>query len=106
MKKAIASAISARTAIIYFELFLGAIEEGAVMAPIGWRLAPPEDRLHRQRQRGADVIRRPGIHRRRRQKCCKTRRRENNHREEGGAPDWQTFEHWRDAASERRPMWR
>src|SRR5215472_776684 len=26
----------------YFELFLGAAKAGAVMTPIGWRLAPPE----------------------------------------------------------------
>src|SRR5215469_13465101 len=26
----------------YFELFLGAAKMGAVMTPIGWRLAPPE----------------------------------------------------------------
>lgn len=26
----------------YFELFLGATKMGAVMTPVGWRLAPPE----------------------------------------------------------------
>ena len=48
----------------YFELFLGAAKMGAVMTPIGWRLAPPEIAYIVNDSARADVLRRPGIHRR------------------------------------------
>ena len=42
VKKASASPISARTATSIFELLMGAMKAGVVMAPVNWRLAGPE----------------------------------------------------------------
>src|SRR3569833_1514218 len=84
---------------IYFELLMGAMKAGVVMAPVNWRLAGPEvafivsdckapvlfvgpEFITQVRQIKNDI---PGVH-----TVITT---------EGGAPEWQDFTPWRDAQS-------
>jgi acyl-CoA synthetase (AMP-forming)/AMP-acid ligase II len=81
----------------YFELFLGATKMGAVVTPIGWRLAPPEIAYIVNDSQapflfvGVEFI---GA-------AKEVLKEAKNVRTviamEGNAPEWQSFEKWRDA---------
>jgi long-chain acyl-CoA synthetase len=87
----------------YFELWLGAARMGAVMAPISWRLAPPEVEYiatHADALKvfvgpeSVDMIRKllPSLPLVRGVVAM-----------EGGQPDWPAYEAWRDAQAPTRP---
>ena len=89
---------------IYFELLLGAMKANVVMAPVNWRLAGPEDRLHRRGLQGAGAVRRTRIRRAGPQhpgRNCPSVR--TFIATEGGAPDWPDYAAWRDAQSDDDP---
>jgi acyl-CoA synthetase (AMP-forming)/AMP-acid ligase II len=81
----------------YFELLLGAAKMGAVMTPVGWRLAPPEvayivnDSGAPMFFVGPEFI---GAAKKVLEEALKVRK---TIAMEGGAPEWESFEAWRDA---------
>jgi long-chain acyl-CoA synthetase len=81
----------------YFELFLGATKMGAVMTPVGWRLAPPEI-AYIVNDSGAPMFfvgpEFAGAAKKVLEGAPKVHR---TIAMEGGAPEWECFEAWRDA---------
>ncbi|HET9230713.1 MAG TPA: AMP-binding protein, partial [Vitreimonas sp.] len=97
VKKGEAIAYLGRNSDHYFELVLGAAKAGAIMAPIGWRLAPGEvayiidDTQAKVLFVGPELI-----------DCAKAALAEAKTKPlliamENGASDWPSFETWRDA---------
>ena len=80
----------------YFELFLGATKMGAVMTPVGWRLAPPEI-AYIVNDSGAPMLfvgpEFTGAAKKVLGEAPKVRK---TIAMEGGVPGWESFEHWRD----------
>jgi len=81
----------------YFELFLGAAKMGAVMTPVGWRLAPPEIAYIVNDSAAPMFFVGPEFT----GAAKKVLEEASNVRKtiamEGGVPEWQSFEAWRDA---------
>src|SRR5262249_4720944 len=87
----------------YFELFLGAAKMGAVTTPIGWRLAPPEI-AYMVNDSGAPMFFvGPEFIGAAKEVLKEAPKVKTVIAMEGGAPEWQNFETWRDAASDAPP---
>ena len=88
----------------YFELFVGAAKMGAVMTPIGWRLAPPEIAYIVEDCAAPLLFVGPEVMTQARSAIGDLDTRPKLIAMEGeGAEDAQTFEAWRDAASDADP---
>src|SRR5438270_4918668 len=84
---------------IYFELLMGAMKAGAVMAPVNWRLAGPEVAFIVSDCKAPVLFVGPefvALVRQIRDKLPSVRAVVTT---EGGAPEWQDFAAWRDAQS-------
>lgn len=87
----------------YFELFLGAAKMGAVTTPIGWRLAPPEIAYIVNDSRAPIFFVGPEFIGAAKEVLKDAPKVKTVIAMEGGAPEWKTFESWRDAASDVPP---
>jgi len=84
---------------VYFEIIYGAAKAGVVMAPINWRLAPPEI-AYIVRDAGAKVLFvGPEFIDQARNLLPQFETPPVVIASEGGAPGWQAFENWRDGQS-------
>jgi acyl-CoA synthetase (AMP-forming)/AMP-acid ligase II len=97
VKKGEAIAYLGKNSDHYFELVLGAAKAGAIMAPIGWRLAPGEVAYIIDDTQAKVVFVGPELI-----DCAKAALAEAKTKPfliamEQGASDWTTFEAWRDA---------
>jgi len=88
---------------IYFELLMGAMKANVVMAPVNWRLAGPEVAFIVGDCKAPVLFVGPEFIVQARN--LKTQLPEVRHiiTTEGGAPEWQDFTAWRDAASPEDP---
>ena len=86
----------------YFELFLGAAKMGAVTTPIGWRLAPPEIAYIVNDSRAPLFFVGPEFIGAAKEVLKDAPHVKSVIAMEPGS-DWQTFEQWRDAASDAHP---
>ena len=86
----------------YFELFLGAAKMGAVTTPIGWRLAPPEIAYIVNDSAAPMFFVGPEFVGAAKEVLKDAPKVKKTIAMEAGA-DWQTFEQWRDAASDAPP---
>src|SRR6201746_1131078 len=84
---------------IYFEILLGAMKANVVMAPVNWRLAGPEIAFIVEDCKAPVLFVGPEFIAQARN--LKPRLPDVRHiiTTEGGAPEWQDFTAWRDAAS-------
>lgn len=87
----------------YFELFLGAAKMGAVITPIGWRLAPPEVAYIVNDSRAPFFFVGPEFTGNAKKVLEEAPNVKTVITMEGGAPEWQSYESWRDAASAKPP---
>ncbi|MGN6515874.1 MAG: fatty acid--CoA ligase, partial [Rhizomicrobium sp.] len=87
----------------YFELFLGAAKMGAVTTPIGWRLAPPEIAYMVNDSRAPMFFVGPEFIGAAKEVLKEAPNVKTVIAMEGGAPEWKTFEAWRDAARDAPP---
>ncbi len=88
---------------LYFELLFGCFKAGVVMAPIGWRLAPPEV-AHVLKDSGAKALFvGPEFPALARAAAGGLGRTLAFIAMEGGTPEWPDFTAWRDAASDADP---
>jgi long-chain acyl-CoA synthetase len=87
----------------YFELFLGAAKMGAVMTPIGWRLAPPEAAYIVNDSKAPMLFIGPEFTGAARKVLEEAPGVRQTIAMEGGVPDWQSFEAWRDAQPSEPP---
>jgi long-chain acyl-CoA synthetase len=87
----------------YFELFLGAAKMGAVTTPIGWRLAPPEVAYIVNDSRAPMFFVGPELTGAAKEVLKDAPHVRHAIAMEGGVPEWQSFEAWRDAASDAPP---
>jgi long-chain acyl-CoA synthetase len=81
----------------YFELFLGAAKMGAVMTPVGWRLAPPEAAYIVNDSQAPILFVGPEFTGAARKVLAEAPTVRAVIAMEGGAAEWQSFESWRDA---------
>ena len=81
----------------YFELFLGAVKAGAVMTPIGWRLAPPEAAYIVNDSKARLLFVGPEMTGAAKKVLEETPGVEAVIAMEGGVPEWKSFVAWRDA---------
>ncbi|MFT3727399.1 MAG: fatty acid--CoA ligase [Terricaulis sp.] len=88
----------------YFELFFGAAKMGAVMAPIGWRLAVPEIGYIIENSKAPMVFAGPEILDQALQAVEAIAVKPKVIAMEANDRSLPTFEAWRDAASDRDPM--
>ncbi len=86
----------------YFELFLGATKMGAVTTPVGWRLAPPEIAYIVNDSRAPMFFVGPEFIGAAKEVLKAAPAVKTVIAMEPGS-DWQTFERWRDAASDAPP---
>jgi acyl-CoA synthetase (AMP-forming)/AMP-acid ligase II len=84
---------------IYFELLLGAIKAGIVMAPVNWRLAAPEVAFIVDDCRAPVLFVGPEFIAQARNIREKLPSVRHIITAEGGAPEWPDFSAWRDAQS-------
>lgn len=103
VKKGEAVAYLGKNSDHYFELVLGAVKAGAIMAPIGWRLAAAEVAYIIDDTRARLLFVGPGL-----TDCARAALAEAETKPlivamEGGAADWPAFESWRDAQSDDDP---
>jgi long-chain acyl-CoA synthetase len=87
----------------YFELFLGAAKMGAIMTPVGWRLAPPEIAYIVNDSHAAMLFVGPEFIGAAKAVLAEAPGVRQTIAMEGGAPEWTTFETWRDAQSSTPP---
>ncbi|MBR0775019.1 fatty acid--CoA ligase [Bradyrhizobium diazoefficiens] len=88
----------------YFELLLGAVKAGIVMAPVNWRLAGPEVAFIVDDCKAPVLFVGPEFITQVRQIQDKLGSVRSVITTEGGAPEWQDFAAWRDAQSGTDPM--
>jgi long-chain acyl-CoA synthetase len=81
----------------YFELFLGAAKMGAVMTPVGWRLAPPEIAYIVNDSKAPMFFVGPEFTGAAKKVLEEAKDVRTTIAMEGGVPEWQSFEAWRDA---------
>jgi acyl-CoA synthetase (AMP-forming)/AMP-acid ligase II len=81
----------------YFELFLGAAKMGAVMTPVGWRLAPPEIAYIVNDSGAPMFFVGPEFTAAARKVLEEAPKVRQTIAMEGGVPEWKSFEAWRDA---------
>jgi long-chain acyl-CoA synthetase len=81
----------------YFELVLGAAKAGAIMAPIGWRLAPSEVAYILDDTQAKLLFVGPELIDCARAAVAEAKTSPSVVALEQGAHDWATFAHWRDA---------
>ncbi len=81
----------------YFELFLGAAKAGAVMTPIGWRLAPPEAAYIVNDSKARLLFVGPELTGAAKRLLEEAPGVETVIAMEGGVPEWQSFVSFRDA---------
>lgn len=87
----------------YFELFLGAAKIGAVMTPIGWRLAPPEIAHIVENSAAKILFVGPEVTEQAEQALALVPKRPATVAMERSTPGMQAFEDWREAASTEDP---
>ena len=87
----------------YFELFLGATKMGAVTTPVGWRLAPPEIAYIVNDSAAPMFFVGPEFTAAAKKVLEDAPKVRQTVAMEGGVPEWQSFEAWRDAASDAPP---
>jgi long-chain acyl-CoA synthetase len=87
----------------YFELFLGAAKMGAVMTPVGWRLAPPEIAYIVNDSRAPLFFVGPEFTGAARKVLEEAKGVREIVAMEGGVPEWKAFEAWRDAQPKTAP---
>src|SRR5712691_298416 len=99
LKKGDRIACLGKNSDIYFELLLGAMKAGVVMAPVNWRLAGPEVAFIVEDCKAPALFVGPEFITQ--VKNIKTQLPGVKHiiTTEGGAPEWQDFAAWRDAQS-------
>ena len=88
----------------YFELVLGCAKAGAVMAPVNWRLAPPEVSYIVADARAAALFVGPELTGLARTALAEAHTVRHVFAMEGGVPDWPAYEAWRDAQSHADPQ--
>lgn len=81
----------------YFELFLGASKMGAVMTPIGWRLAPPEIAYIVSDSQAPVLFVGPEFTGAAKKALEEAPNVKTVIAMEGGVPEWKSYEAWRDA---------
>ncbi len=99
LKKGDRIAYLGKNSDIYFELLLGAIKAGVVMAPVNWRLAGPEVAFIVEDCKAPVLFVGPAFITQVRQIRDKLPGVRTIITTEGGAPEWQDFTPWRDAQS-------
>jgi len=82
---------------IFFELLMGAIKAGVVMAPVNWRLAGPEIAFIVEDCKALVLFLGPELITQARNLHNKLPNVHTIITTEGGAPEWQDFTAWRDA---------
>jgi fatty-acyl-CoA synthase len=87
----------------YFEALLGAAKAGAVMAPVNWRLAPPEIVYIINDCKAEALFVGPEFTELARKILPELPTVRLVIAMEGGAPEWKSFEAWRDAQSAKAP---
>src|SRR5882757_7936380 len=88
---------------IYFELLLGAMKANVVMAPVNWRLAGPEVAFIVSDCKAPVLFVGPEFITQARNLKAQLPEVRQVITTEGGAPEWQDFTAWRDAASSDDP---
>lgn len=87
----------------YFEVLFGAAKAGAVMAPVNWRLAPPEIVYIINDCRAEVLFVGPEFAELAKRILPELASVRLVIAMEGGSPDWPSYEQWRDAHSDREP---
>jgi len=92
-----------RNSDLYFELFFGAARAGAVIAPVNWRLAPPEAVYVLNDCQAEALFVGPECRHLAQQIVAQVPSLRLIVAMEGGVDEWQSFESWRDANADHDP---
>lgn len=103
VKKADRIAYLGKNSDTYFELLMGAMKAGVVMAPVNWRLAPPEVAFIADDCKAPVLFVGPEFITQVRQIRDQTPHVRTIITTEGGATEWRDFAAWRDAQSRDDP---
>ncbi len=103
VKKGEAIAYLGKNSDHYFELALGAMKAGAIIAPIGWRLAPAEVAYIFDDTRARLLFVGPELIECARAALAEAQAKPGPIALQAGAHDWPVFETWRDAQSPEDP---